>query len=175
MLITIASIIVALVCCFWMKRNLFSDDPDDFCGVGCTILVSLLLTIIMHVLTWPFKPERPVVTTTQNIVAMKYDSKLEGEFRAGLFFYRCQVDDVDYYVYLTEADGVYRQERVQIDNTVVKETSGQPRVVKTKSYIQNGLPWWIRFKKQYPEMTHESDTIFVPVGTVSECTKYEIF
>lgn len=46
MLITITSIIVTLVCCFWIKRNF--SDPDDFCGVGFTILVSLLLTIILH-------------------------------------------------------------------------------------------------------------------------------
>lgn len=125
--------------------------------------------------TYPVKLERPVVTTTKKITAIKYDSKVEGEIRAGLFFYRCRIDEVDYYVCLTENDGVYRQENFPVGNTVVKETSGQPRVVKSEKFVKNGIPDWIRFHFNEPEKTHESDTIFVPEGTVSSCKKFEVF
>lgn len=106
---------------------------------------------------------------------MKYDSKVEGEMRGGLFFYRCRIDEVDYYVYLTEADGIYKQERVPVENTVIKETKEQPRVVKSNTYVQSGIQMWIRFKDNPPKKTCESDTLYVPEGTVSNCTKFEVF
>lgn len=177
MFITLLSIL-AIVCIFLKIRKSNKDDwdsLDDFCGWGFIVTMSCILILILHALTYPLKLERPVVTTTQKITAMKYDSKVEGEMRGGLFFYRCRIDEVDYYVYLTEAEGIYKQERVPIDNTVIMETKGQPKVVKKTQYVKNGIPNWIRFHFDEPQKTHESDTIFVPEGTVSSCTKFEVF
>lgn len=173
MLITLISILIAVTIVIIVKKKY--DDDDDFCGWGCGIFTAVILTLLLHLVTYPVKLERPVVTTTQKITAMKYDSKVEGEMRGGLFFYRCRIDEVDYYVYLTEADGIYKQERVPIDNTVIMETKGQPRVVKSNTYVQSGIPMWIRFKENPPKKTGESDTLYVPEGTVSSCTKFEVF
>lgn len=177
MLITLLSIL-AIVCIFLKirKNNKYDNEFwDDFCGWGFIIFMSCFLTLIVHALTYPVKLERPVITTTQKITAMKYDSKVEGEMRGGLFFYRCRIDEVDYYVYLTEADGIYKQERVPVENTVIKETKEQPRVVKSNTYVHNAISNWIRFHFDKPKKSHESDTLYVPEGTVSSCTKFEIF
>lgn len=176
MIITLLSIL-AIVCIFLKirKNNKDYEYWDDFCGWGFIIFMSCCLMLIAHALTYPVKLERPVVTTTQKIVAMKQNSKTEGEFRGGLFFYRCRIEEVDYYVCLTENNGVYRQENFPVENTVVKETSGQPRVVKSEKFVQNAIPGWIRFHFDEPKKIHESDTIFVPEGTVSSCTKFEVF
>ena len=172
MLITLISILIAVTIVIIVKKK--CDVDDDFCGWGCGIFTAFILTLLLHLVTYPVKLERPVVTTTQKITAMKYDSKVEGEMRGGLFFYRCRIDEVDYYVYLTEADGIYKQERVPVENTVIKETKGQPRVVKSNTYVQSGIPQWIRFK-DITKKVGESDTLYVPEGTVSSCTKFEIF
>lgn len=175
MALVLVSILITVILFAILKKNGHVDE--DFCGWGFTIFLSLLLTVLLHVVTYPIKLDRQSgTTTTQKIVAMKPDSKIEGEIKSGLFFYRCRIDEVDYYVYLTENNEVYKQEHTPVDHTFIKETEGQPKIVKTTRYVQNNLPKIIRFRlHQSPEAVCETDTIFVPKGTVSDCSKYVVF
>lgn len=172
MLIIIISILIAITIVIKIKKNCIDDD---FTGVMCGITISIILILFFHMITYPIKLEKSNITTTQKIIATKYDSRVEGEISGGVFFRRCRIDEVDYYFYLTETAGIYKQEKILADNTVIKETHGQPRVVKKKQYIQNGIPNWIRIKFYQQKKVSESDTLFVPEGTISYCTKFEIF
>lgn len=175
MVLVLVSILITVILFVILKKNCHADE--DFCGWGFIISVSFFLTIFLHVVTYPIKLDRQSgTTTTQKIVAMKPDSKIEGEIKSGFFFYRCRIDEVDYYVYLTENNGVYKQECALVDHTFIKETEGHPKIVKTTRYVQNNLPKIIRFRlHQSPEAVCETDTIFIPKGTVSDCSKYVVF
>lgn len=173
MLITLFSIIIPAIVFIIIKKKCGGDDCPPL--VGFVVLTSLLLYLMLHLFTYPVKLERPVITDTQKIVAMKTDSKTEGETSGGLFFYRCRIDEVDYYVYLVEDAGIYKQEKVPVEYTVIKETTDQPKIIKNTKYVKNGLPNTIRFKCKGPEKVGESDTIFVPEGTISDCSKYIVF
>ena len=178
MVIVIISILIAIALFFYLKKIDFVDKDYSKGGfVFYMIYMPILLTLILHALTFPIKLERPTVVTTQKIVAMKPDSKIEGEMSGGLFFYRCRINEIDYYVYLTESNEVYKQENAPVNQTVIKETEDQPRIVKTTHIVRNGLPNIIRFKLKcdYNEVIDESYVIFVPKGTISECSKYVVF
>lgn len=165
MLIIIISILIAITIVIKIKKNCIDDD---FSGVMCGIAISIILILFFQMITYPIKLEKQTITTTQKIIATKYDSRVEG-------IQRRIIDEVDYYFYLTETAGIYKQEKILANNTVIKETHGQTRVVKKKQYIQNGIPNWIRFNFYQPRKVYESDTLYVPEGTVSYCTKFEIF
>ena len=175
MIIALFSIFVAFVIGIIIKKKYYTVECDDFAIWGFTIFIGIILALILHAVTYPVKLERPIITTTEKIVAIKPDSKFESEMRGGLFFYRCRIDEVDYYVYLIEDDGVYRQEKIPVERTSIKETSGHPKVVKSSKYVQNTLPNWIRFNMNSLEKISEPDTLYVPVGTISECSKFVAF
>lgn len=166
MLIIIISILITITIVIKIKKNCIDDD---FIGVMCGIIISITLILFFQMITYPIKLEKQTITTTQKIIATKYDSRVEG-------IQRRIIDEVDYYFYLTETAGIYKQEKIMANNTVIKETMDNlARVVKKKQYIQNGIPNWIRFNFYLPRKVYESDTLYVPEGTVSYCTKFEIF
>jgi hypothetical protein len=174
MTLVLVSILITIILFVVLKKKGFVDE--DFYSWGFIIFLSLLLTVFLHTVTYPIKLDRWSQTTTQNIVAMKPDSKIEAEIKSGLFYYRCWIDEVDYYVYLTENNGVYKQECIPVNHTFIKETEGQPKIVETTRYVQNNLPKIMRFRLHpSPEVISETDTIFVPKGTVSNCSEYVVF
>ena len=146
------------------------DVLDPACGTGELLLAVQRACPNAHL--FGFDIDEGMVDAARENVP---DSKFESEMRGGLFFYRCRIDEVDYYVYLIEDDGVYRQEKIPVERTSIKETSGHPKVVKSSKYVQNTLPNWIRFNMNSLEKISESDTLYVPVGTISECSKFVAF
>lgn len=166
MFIIIISILIAITIVIKIKKNCIDDD---FAGVMCGIAISIILILFFQMITYPIKLEKQTITTTQKIIATKYDSRVEG-------IQRRRIDEVDYYLYITKTAGIYKQEKIPANNTVIKETKDNlARVVKKKQYIQNGIPNWIRFNFYQPRKVYEYDTLYVPEGTISYCTKFEIF
>ena len=173
MIITIVTLLIAVTVVLIIRKK---NGPDeDTCWVGGIIMMTLIGSILLHLLSWPMFLNRYSVTEVKKITAMKTDSRISGDIRGGLFFVRCHVDETDYYMYLTESNGVFKQEKVPVENTVIVETSGTPHICRNMKFIENSLPRWIRFKEKEPDFISELDTLYVPEGTVSECSKYEVF
>ena len=139
-----------------------------------TFVFGMLTSIIIHVLTIPFTTEHEYKKIEKEIVATKSDTRIEGSVKGALFFVRGKVDEVDYYFVLTKNGEIYKQEKVPVESTVIVETTGKPRVVKNKHYCGTSVSNWIRFHGN-PEYCGEKDTIYVPVGTIENNAKFEIF
>ena len=140
-----------------------------------TFVFGMFTSIIIHVLTIPFTIEQEYKKIEKEIVATKSDTRIEGSVKGALFFVRGKVDEVDYYFVLTKNGEIYKQEKVPVESTVIVETTGKPRVVMDKVYC-GSTAWsnWIRFHDE-PKYYDEKDTIYVPVGTIENNAKFEIF
>ena len=139
-----------------------------------TFVFGMFTSIIIHVLTIPFTIEQEYKKIEKEIVATKSDTRIEGSVKGALFFVRGKVDEVDYYFVLTKNGEIYKQEKVPVESTVIVETTGKPKVVKNKRYCGTSVSNWIRFHGN-PEYCGENDTIYVPVGTIENNAKFEIF
>lgn len=170
MLLLIISILIPVISFVVMKKT---DDCLDVFGY---IIISIFIFLFLWIATYPIKLETKKETDSKKIVATKYDNKIEGTIEDGIFYHTCKIGEKEYYVYMTEVeDGVYRQDKVPVENTVLIETSVQPRIVKVNTYKSNMLPWKIRFDFNKKSNISESDTLFVPKGTISDKTIFEIF
>jgi hypothetical protein len=165
MLISILSIIIVFILALRTKKY----DGEDF-GWGdviwFTIVFGFFVSLFLHILTYPFVIEHKYKIYEKEIVASKSDSRIDGYTGGGLFYVKDKIDEVDYYFVITKTNGIYKQEKVPVENTVIVETTGKPKVVVNKHYY--GASAWsnqIRFHKD-PELRSEKDTIYVPVGTV---------
>ena len=173
MLITILSFAFAFIV------DLISRKKHDakFIGVDVTIIIifGILVSMVFHLLTIPLAFEVENKIFEKEIVATKTDVRIEGYIGGGLFYTRGKIEDKDYYFVLTKNNGVYKQEKVLVENTVIVETAGKPKLVMDKKYC-GGTAWskWIRIHdgKRYYD---ERDTIYVPIGTVENNAKFEVF
>lgn len=173
MLITVLSILVMFIVALIIKKH---DDDFGWGGViGISLTFGILVSLGVHLLTWPFAIEHKYKTFEKEIVASKSDSRIDGSFSGGLFYVKGKIDEVDYYFVLTKTNEIYRQEKTPVESTVIIETTGKPKVVMSKHY-SGGSAWpnWIRFHDE-PEYRNEKDTIYVPVGTVSEEMNFDVF
>ena len=173
MLITILSFAIAfIVDLISIKKHNDSFSGTDF---GIVIIFGIVTSMVLHLLTIPLTFEFENRIFEKEIVATKPDVRIEGYIGGGLFYTRGKIEDKDYYFVLTKNNGVYKQEKVLVENTVIVETAGKPKVVMDKEYC-GGTAWsnWIRIHdgKRYYD---ERDTIYVPIGTVENNAKFEIF
>ena len=173
MLITILSFAIAfIVDLISIKKHNDSFKGTDF---GIVIIFGILTSMVLHLLTIPLSIEFENKIFEKEIVATKPDVRIEGYIGGGLFYTRGKIEDKDYYFVLTKNNGIYKQEKVLVENTVIVETAGKPKVVMDKEYC-GGTAWsnWIRIHdgKRYYD---ERDTIYVPIGTVENNAKFEVF
>ena len=173
MLITILSFAFAfIVDLISIKKHNDSFSGTDF---GIVIIFGIVTSMVFHLLTIPLTIEFENRIFEKEIVATKPDVRIEGYIGGGLFYTRGKIEDKDYYFVLTKNNGVYKQEKVLVENTVIVETAGKPKVVMDKEYC-GGTAWsnWIRIHdgKRYYD---ERDTIYVPIGTVENNAKFEVF
>lgn len=174
MLITILSFAIAFIVDLITRKI---HDDAKFIGVDAVIIIifGILTSMVLHLLTIPLTFEFENRIFEKEIVATKPDVRIEGYIGGGLFYTRGKIEDKDYYFVLTKNNGIYKQEKVLVENTVIVETTGKPKVVMDKEYC-GGTAWsnWIRIhdgKRYYDEM----DTIYVPIGTVENNAKFEVF
>lgn len=173
MLIAFLSMVMAFILGLVVFRE--REDSSDWAGVvGFTLMAGCLITLIGHAVTYCFSVKTEYVRTESEIVASKPDSRVGGEIHGGVFYTRGRIEETDWYFVLTKHGPVYKQMKVPADNTVIVETEGTPKVVTNLRY-RSCLDWpsWIRFHEN-PKYTGESDTIYVPVGTV-DGVKFDIF
>ena len=174
MLITILSFAIAFIVDLITRKI---HDDAKFIGVDAVIIIifGILTSMILHLLTIPLTFEFENRIFEKEIVATKPDVRIEGYIGGGLFYTRGKIEDKDYYFVLTKNNGIYKQEKVLVENTVIVETAGKPKVVMDKEYC-GGTAWsnWIRIHdgKRYYD---ERDTIYVPIGTVENNAKFEVF
>ncbi len=173
MLISILSIIVMFIVALIIKKH---DEYFGWGGViGIGLVFGIFVALAVHLLTFPFAIEHRYKTFEKDIVASKSDSRIDGSVSGGLFYVKGKIDEVDYYFVLTKTNDIYRQEKVPVESTVIIETTGKPKVVMNKHY-SGGSAWpnWIRFHDE-PDYRNEKDTIYVPVGTVENNIRFEVF
>lgn len=139
-----------------------------------TFVFGTFASIILHVLTIPLSVEHKYKKIEKEIVSTKSDTRIDGSIKGGLFYIRGKVDEVDYYFVLSKNNEIYKQEKVPVESTVIVETTEKPRVVINKHYCGTSVSNWIRFHGN-PEYCGEKDTIYVPVGTIENNAKFEIF
>ena len=174
MLITILSFAFAFIVDLINRK--IHDDAKFIGADACIIIIfGILVSMVFHLLTIPLSIEFENKIFEKEIVATKPDVRIEGYIGGGLFYTRGKIEDKDYYFVLTKNNGVYKQEKVLVENTVIVETTGKPKLVMDKVY-RGGTAWsnWIRIHdgKRYYD---ERDTIYVPIGTVENNAKFEVF
>lgn len=174
MLITILSFAFAFIVDLISRK--IHDDAKFIGADACIVIIfGILTSMVLHLLTIPLTIEFENRIFEKEIVATKPDVRIEGYIGGGLFYTRGKIEDKDYYFVLTKNNGIYKQEKVLVENTVIVETAGKPKVVMDKEYC-GGTAWsnWIRIHdgKRYYD---ERDTIYVPIGTVENNAKFEVF
>ena len=174
MLITILSFALAFIV------DLISRKKHDAKFIGadaCVIIIfGILVSMIFHLLTIPLTFEVENRIFEKEIVASKPDVRIEGYVGGGIFYTRGKIEDKEYYFVLTKNNGIYKQEKVLVENTVIVETTGKPRVVMDKEYCgSTALSNWIIIHDNGKKYYDEKDTIYVPVGTIENNAKFEIF
>ena len=174
MLITILSFAFAFIVDL-INRKIHNDAKFIGADACIVIIFGILTSMVFHLLTIPLTFEFENRIFEKEIVATKPDVRIEGYIGGGLFYTRGKIEDKDYYFVLTKNNGVYKQEKVLVENTVIVETAGKPKLVMDKEYC-GGTAWsnWIRIHdgKRYYD---ERDTIYVPIGTVENNAKFEVF
>ena len=174
MLITVLSFIVVLIIVLIICNKKVKRYIEWGTVIGDTIMGSMLLTLIVYFVTWPFSLEHTYQRSEKTIVASQADSRIEGEMH-GCLYVRGKIEEKDYYFVLTKSGGVYKQDKVPVKNTVIVETEGVPRIVKNQHYIGCGWPQSIRWHDTQQDCVDEHDTIYVPVGTVSSEMNFMVF
>ena len=173
MLITILSFAFAFIVDLISRKM---HDDAKFEGVDVTIIIifGILVSMVFHLLTIPLTVKFENKIFEKEIVATKTDARIEGHIGGGLFYTKGKIEDKDYYFVLTKNNGVYKQEKVLVENTVIVETSGKPKLVMDKEYRGSSWSNWIRIHdgKRYYD---ERDTIYVPIGTVENNARFEVF
>lgn len=170
-------IILSFALVFIIDLISIKKHNDTFRGtdIGIVIIFGILASMVFHFLTIPLAIEFENKIFEKEIVATKTDARIEGSVKGALFFVRGKVDEVDYYFVLTKNGEIYKQEKVPVESTVIVETTGKPKVVKNKRYCgDSACSNWIRFHDE-PKYYDENDTIYVPVGTIENNAKFEIF
>ena len=173
MLITILSFAFAFIVDLINRK--INDDAKFIGADACIIIIfGILVSMVFHLLTIPLAVKFENKIFEKEIVATKPDVRIEGYMGGGLFYTKGKIEDKDYYFVLTKNNGVYKQEKVLVENTVIVETSGKPKVVMDKEYCGSSWSNWIRIHdgKRYYD---ERDTIYVPIGTVENNAKFEVF
>lgn len=164
-------VITALVLIFLKKHFKLN-------GFECFVVIFLSTTILslpVNMIPNVFLSEKKEVTYIDKIVATKAGTRLNGELHGSMFYVRGTIDEVDYYFYLVKRNGVYKQGKVEVNNTVIKETNGTPHVKRVKKYTIYNINQKIVFRLLHDSLDEERDTLFVPVGTIEKVSDYNVF
>ena len=170
-------IILSFALVFIIDLISIKKNNDSFRGndAGIVIIFGILTSMIFHFLTIPLTIEFENKIFEKEIVATKSDTRIEGYVGGGIFYTKGKIEDKDYYFVITKNNEIYKQEKVPVESTVIVETTGKPKVVKNKRYCgDSACSNWIRFHDE-PKYYDEKDTIYVPVGTIENNVKFEIF
>lgn len=174
MLFSVISFIIGLLITFlFLDRDKFLPKGKRlFLNIFLGFWVGFAIAIVLHACSYPFTVETTYRTKTKPIVAAKADSRISGSM---VFYWRGRINEIDYYFVLTDDGGLYKQRRVPAESTVIVETDGKPYIKIKEKYAGSSLPESIRIKCKPNILVGEEDTIFVPRGTISANSKFEIF
>lgn len=92
-----------------------------------------------------------------------------------IYFTKTQIDEDFYYIVMVKKeDGSYVQKNVPVKYTAIVETDDNPHINQTIKYKERDISNYIRFTTYRKPYVGESDTIFVPIGTMSKNIKFEM-
>ena len=92
-----------------------------------------------------------------------------------IYFDKTQIDEDFYYIVMVKkTDNSYVQKLVPTKYTAIVETDGTPHINQTIKYKERDISDLIRFTTLRKRYVGESDTIFVPKGTMSSNIKFEL-
>lgn len=92
-----------------------------------------------------------------------------------IYFSKTQIDEDFYYIVMVKKeDGSYVQKSVPVKYTAIVETDDNPHINQTIKYKERNISNYIRLTENRKKHTSESDTIFVPRGTMSSNIKFEL-
>ena len=92
-----------------------------------------------------------------------------------IYFTKTQIDeDFFYIVMVKKEDNSYVQKLVPAKYTAIVETDDNPHINQTIKYKERDISNYIRFTLSRKQYVGESDTIFVPKGTMSSNIKFEL-
>lgn len=174
MLFSVISFIIGLLITYFF----FDTDKSVprgkrwFWNIFLGFWVGFAIAIVLHACSYPFTVETTYRTKTKPIVAAKVDSRISGHME---FYWIGRIDEIDYYFVITDDGGLYKQRRVPVESTVIVETDDKPYIKIKEKYAGSSLPEWVRIKCKPNILVGEEDTIFVPRGTISSNSKFEIF
>lgn len=165
MVIFVISFLISFPIGYWIKIN---TDPEDFSFWPFSIFVGLIIFALATLITFPFFREFQFKTHEKEIIATKTGDKVEGYVAGSCFYIRGKIEEKDYYFVLANnGNGTYKQISVPVESTVIVETKGTPKIKICERFVTCSLPRIIRFK-DCPKYVDENDTIFVPVGTITD-------
>lgn len=148
---------------------------EDFSSEGfilyfiVTIILGLSIWMITQIVTMDsfFKP------TEENIHYEIIATKVVQD--ENIYFTKTQINEDFYYIVMVKKeDGSYVQKSVPVKYTAIVETDDNPHINQTIKYKERDISNYIRFTDTRKKYTGESDTIFVPRGTMSNNIKFEL-
>ena len=145
------------------------DYRDNAICVSFTVVAGIIIWLLSQISTieWGFKPVEESIH--DEIIATKV---VQNE---NIYFTKTQIDEDFYYiVMLKKTDGSYVQKLLPAKYTAIVETDENPHINQNIKYKKRNISNYIRFTISRKEYTGESDTIFVPRGTMSSNTKFEL-
>lgn len=173
MLILILSLLISFSVGYVIKVN---TDPEHFSFWAFSIFAGLIIFALATLITFPFFREFQFKTYEKEIIATKTGDKVEGYVAGSCFYIRGKIEEKDYYFVLANnGNGTYKQISAPVESTVIVETKGTPKIKFCERFVTCSLPKTIRFKGR-PKYVDENDTIFVPVGTITNSDmEFKIF
>lgn len=147
----------------------------DFRDEGFPMYFSL--TLIGGLIFWPF-----LQITTMDSFFKPTEENIHNEIIAtkvvqneNIYFYKTQIDEDLYYIVMVKnEDNSYVQKLVPAKYTAIVETDDNPHINQTIKYKERNISDLIRFTALRKRYVGESDTIFVPKGTMSSNIKFEL-
>lgn len=145
------------------------DFRDTVCLTVLTIFGGLFIWVISQISTMDsfFKPTEKSIYN--EIVATKV---VQNE---NLYFDKTQIDEDFFYIVMVKnEDNSYVQKLVPAKYTAIVETDDNPHINRHIKYKERNISNYIRVTTLRKRYTGESDTIFVPKGTMSKNIKFEM-
>ena len=139
--------------------------------------ILILITLLLGLMLWAF-----LQITTMDSFFKPTEENIHNEIIAtktvqneSIYFSKTQIDEDFYYIVMVKKeDGSYVQKSAPVKYTAIVETDDNPHINQTIKYKERDISNYIRFTAIRKKYTSESDTIFVPRGTMSSNIKFEL-